>query len=87
MQRLLTTFFGRRGDQGEPVKKTAATKKPPVRKSAVKKPVAKKVAVKKPAAPAKKKAVAESEEFTSRGPKKKAIYQARRKSWPAGQRS
>jgi hypothetical protein len=57
MQRLLTTFFGR--------KERAARATPAAKKAAVKKVAAKKTA-----------------KLSPRGPKKKPIYQARRKSWP-----
>jgi hypothetical protein len=70
MQRQLTTFFGRKG--------RAATSTPvrPARKAAQEKPVVKKTAAKKTAA-------RKTTKLSPRGPKKKAIYQARRKSWPA----
>ena len=75
MQRSLTTFFGRRG-------RAAVTGAPPV--SAVRKASA----GKKPAAPRKKtvarKAGAKKPpKLSPRGPKKKRIFQARRKAWPA----
>ena len=69
MQRSLTTFFGRRG-------RPAATISEPVSKGrktslrAKKKAAVKKASVKKPT------------KLSLRGPKKKRIYQARRKSWP-----
>lgn len=66
MQRSLTTLFGRQGR--EPVEISAPVR--PVRK----------LVRKKTAAPAKK-AVAKKK-LSARGPKKKAIFQARRKAWP-----
>jgi hypothetical protein len=69
MQRSLTTFFGRRG-------RPAATISGPFSKGmktsrgAKKKAAVKKASVKKPTT------------LRPRGPKKKRIYQARRKSWP-----
>jgi hypothetical protein len=79
MQRSLTTLFGRKGRVAKEVsapvataKKTVATKTIPDKtgKAAVKKTIVKKTAVKKPT------------KLSPRGPKKKAIYQARRKSSP-----
>ena len=74
MQRSLTTFFGRRGRPAAEmsaavsvVKKAAAKKTAP---STKKRPALKKAAVKKPT------------KLSPRGPKKKRIYQARRKPWP-----
>jgi len=74
MQRLLATFFGRKGRStaaaGAPVttvKKAVSKKRTP---GARKKAVVKKVAVKKPV------------KLSPRGPKKKGIYRARRKAWP-----
>jgi hypothetical protein len=79
MQRSLTTFFGRKG-------RTATEIAPPIAKAtkAVAKkaaPSPKKVAVKKSAA--KKTAVKKPAKLNPRGPKKKGIYQARRKSQPS----
>jgi ribosome-associated translation inhibitor RaiA len=87
MQRSLTTFFGRRGRPAQEVsmpvavpKKAPATKAAPAAKKAA--PVAgstgKKSAAKKAAA--KKAAVKKPTKLTPRGPKKKGIYQARRKA-------
>jgi Sigma 54 modulation protein / S30EA ribosomal protein len=80
MQRLLTTFFGKKGrpatdvSQSKPKKTKVAAKKSPLKKTAVrksaKKTAAKKTAAKKPT------------KLSPRGPKKKGVYQARRKSWP-----
>ncbi len=79
MQRSLTTFFGRRGRPAAAVSAPVSTAKKTVAKEAVarettlgtKERVAvRKAAVKKPA------------KLSPRGPKKKGIYQARRKSWP-----
>ena len=74
MERSLTTFFGRRGRPAETVSVPVSTARKTTlgakKKVAVKKAVVKKASVKKPTKP------------SSRGPKKKRIYQARRKSWP-----
>ena len=75
MQRSLTTFFGRKGRPAteaaapfaKPKKSTAAKPVP----SAKKKSPAKKAAAKKPT------------KLSPRGPKKKAIFQARRKNQPS----
>jgi Sigma 54 modulation protein / S30EA ribosomal protein len=82
MQRLLTTFFGKKGRPAteaaalatKPKAKKSATKKT-AQKTAPRKTPARKTAAKK--APAKK-----STKLSPRGPKKKGVYQARRKSWP-----
>lgn len=75
MERSLTTFFGRRGRPAAAASAPASTaKKKVVRKTTLgtKKRVAvKKAAEKKPT------------KLSPRGPKKKRIYQARRKPWPA----
>jgi ribosome-associated translation inhibitor RaiA len=75
MQRSLTTFFGRKGrpatEVAAPVlkpKKSIAAKPAPTAK---KKSPAKKAAAKKPT------------KLSPRGPKKKAIFQARRKNQPS----
>jgi Sigma 54 modulation protein / S30EA ribosomal protein len=91
MQRLLTTFFGKKGraatDVSAPASKPktkAAPTKSPAKKSATKK-AAKKTAAKKTAAKktaAKKAAAKKPTKLSPRGPKKKGVYQARRKSWP-----
>jgi ribosomal subunit interface protein len=74
MQRSLTTFFGRKGRPAVAVSASVSTvKKGVARKrasSAKKKAAGKKVAVKKPT------------KLSLRGPKKKRIYQGRRKAWP-----
>jgi hypothetical protein len=74
MQRLLTTFFGRMGrtPAAAPVPVSRAKKTTPAKKkrTTVKKAAVKKAAVKK------------SKKLSPRGPKKKWIYQARRKAWP-----
>ena len=83
MQRSLTTFFGRKGKVAAEVapvakaKKAASKKYNPgtEQKAAGKKRAKKKITTKKVAA---KKAAKAS----PRGPKKKGVYQARRKSWP-----
>ena len=74
MQRLLTTFFGRKGRPAaaitapvSPARKTAARK---TNRGPKKKATVKKAAAKKPT------------KASRRGPKKKRIYQARRKAWP-----
>jgi hypothetical protein len=77
MQRSLTTFFGRQGRPAakQAVKKApapAATKAAPAKKAPAKKAAAKKVVAKKVVA----------KKLSPRGPKKKGIYQARRKAWP-----
>jgi hypothetical protein len=77
MQRLLTTFFGKKG---RPATEAAApATKPKAKKSATKK-TAQKTAARKTAA--KKAAAKKSTKLSPRGPKKKGVYQARRKSWP-----
>jgi ribosome-associated translation inhibitor RaiA len=81
MQRSLTTFFGRRGRPAAAVsargsrakKKTVTSKATP---GTNKKAVMKKAAVKKAA-------VKKRVKLSPGGPKKKRIYQARRKAWPA----
>jgi hypothetical protein len=50
--------------------------------STAKKTVAKRTVAKKTAVGAKKSAAVKKQTKFSRGPKKKGIYQARRKSWP-----
>jgi Sigma 54 modulation protein / S30EA ribosomal protein len=80
MQRLLTTFFGRRG-------RTAATVSAPVstaKNATAKETVARKTTLDtKQRAAVKKAAVKKPTKLSPRGPKKKGIYQARRKAWPA----
>jgi ribosome-associated translation inhibitor RaiA len=84
MQRSLTTFFGRKGRPAvEVAAPVAAKKKTVAKKVAVKKAAVKKVAVKKAAPKKTVPATAAPEKLSPRGPKKKGIYQARRKSWPA----
>lgn len=81
MQRSLITFFARKGRPAEEVSAPVSA----ARKSVTKKttPGAKKSgSVKKTAA--KKTAVKKQIKLSPRGPKKKGIYQARRKSQPAG---
>ncbi len=70
MQRTLTALFGREG-------RTARTPARAVNKTPAAKAPAKRAATSKTAA---KKAAAST--ATSGGPKKKRIYQARRKAWP-----
>ena len=80
MQRSLTTFFGRKEWAAAAVSKPA---------SAAKESVAKKAADSKTAigtkvnAVVKKAAVEKPAKLETRDPKKKKIYQARRKPWPA----
>ena len=85
MQRSLITFFGRRGRPAAEVSAPVSTaKKPGASKTAPgakESPIAKKTAAKKTAG--KKTAMKKSAKLQSRGPKKKGIYQARRKSQPA----
>ncbi|MGA7243769.1 MAG: HPF/RaiA family ribosome-associated protein [Terracidiphilus sp.] len=73
MKRLLTTFFGKKGrpatEISAPVPK-ARTTGVVAKKTEVKETGARKAAAKKPT------------KLSPRGPKKKGIYQARRKSWP-----
>lgn len=85
VQRLLTTFFGRRGRAAEevsgdvpPANETAPVV--PAKKAAAKTvaTTGKKVAAKKAAA--KKAAAKKPTKLSPRGPKKKLIFQARRKS-------
>ena len=81
-KRLLATFFGRKGRRPVEVSAPASAKKK------AKKSVAKKAEVRKPpaavkkSAPVKKAAVEKPVALSSGGPKKKRIYQARRKAWP-----
>jgi ribosome-associated translation inhibitor RaiA len=77
MQRSLTTFFGRKG---RPASTVEARVSPTVKTVAKKRTAVPKTAVMKAAA--KKQA-----QLSPRGPKKKGIYQARRKSWPPSARS
>jgi hypothetical protein len=91
MQRLLTTFFGKKG---RPATEAAAPASEPQTKAAPKKSAAKKPATKKTAqktatrktaarkTAAKKAPAKKSTKLSPRGPKKKGVYQARRKSWP-----
>lgn len=87
MQRSLTTFFARKGRSAVEVSapataKNSVTKKtvPGAKKSvSVKKTAAKKTAAKKTS----KTAVKKQTKLSPRGPEKKGIYQARRKSQPA----
>ena len=91
MQRLLTTLFGKKG---RPATETSAPASEPKAKAAPKKSAAKKSATKKTAqktaarktaarkTAAKKAAAKKSTKLSPRGPKKKGVYQARRKSWP-----
>ncbi len=79
MQRSLTTFFGRKGRPAVAVSATVSRrKKPEARQAALTPktiPEVRKVAAKKPA------------KVSTQEPKKKGIYQARRKSWPAVSRA
>jgi ribosome-associated translation inhibitor RaiA len=74
MRRSLTTLFGRRGRPAVTVTGRVSTAKSPVTKkttvSAREKPAVKNAAVTK------------QTKLSPRGPKKKSIYPARRKSWP-----
>jgi Sigma 54 modulation protein / S30EA ribosomal protein len=77
MQRRLDTFFGRRGRTAvsSALASTTRKRKAPARRKTLRpagKRAARKTALIKPPA-----------EFSPRGPKKKGIYQARRKPWPA----
>ena len=74
MKRSLTTFFGKKG---RPAAKVAAA---PVSNTTKKEVTAKKAAVKRSAA--KKAAAKKPTKLSPRGPKKKMVYQGRRKSWP-----
>jgi hypothetical protein len=84
MQRSLTTFFGRKGRAAAEVSPVSKAKKAATKKYSPgtdgkvtgKKRAKKKIATKKAAA---KKTV----KLSPRGPKKKGIHQARRKSWPS----
>jgi ribosome-associated translation inhibitor RaiA len=74
MKRALTTFFGKKGRTTAKVAAAPAsnTRKKGVsaKKAAVKQSATKKAAAKKPT------------KLSPRGPKKKMVYQGRRKSWP-----
>jgi len=74
MKRSLTTFFGKKG---RPAAKVAAA---PVSNTTKKEVTAKKAAVKQSAT--KKAAAKKPTKLSPRGPKKKMVYQGRRKSWP-----
>jgi hypothetical protein len=74
MQRSLTTFFGRRGRPAATVLSPVSTGKTAVTRKAT-------LGTKK-VAEVKRVAVEEPTKLRPRGPKKKGIYQARRKSWP-----
>ena len=75
MQRSLTTFLGRTGRAAAAVSAPVSTARKSVARKATlstkKKAAAKKAVLKKPS------------KLSPRGPKKKRIYQARRKAWPA----
>ena len=73
MQRTLTTFFGRRG-------RPAAAVLSPLSRG--KKAAARKATLAKKTAEVNNVAVEKPTKLSPRGPKKKGIYQARRKSWP-----
>jgi len=85
MQRSLTTFFGRKGRTAPQTSASpAAAKKSVPRKTMAKKVLVKKtVVVAKKSTEVKKAEVEKPEKRRKRGPKKKRIYQARRKPWPA----
>ena len=90
MQRSLITFFGRKERPAATVSRAAlAAKEPVAKRSLAKKAMVKKALVKRAAVVTKesakvKKAEAESPtKLRKRGPRKKRIYQARRKPWPA----
>ncbi|MEP7366058.1 MAG: HPF/RaiA family ribosome-associated protein [Acidobacteriota bacterium] len=85
MQRLLTTFFGRKGNAVKTIAPLVSpAKQVAAKKRATKKAATKKAAAKKAKPVAKKKAAAEPPAETGSGsPSKKRIYQARRKAWPA----
>jgi len=79
MQRSLTTFFGRQGRTAGKVSAPASAAKKP----AAKKTVKKKAVLDEKESPAPKKAAPEKPtKAVSHAPKKKRIYQARRKAWP-----
>jgi hypothetical protein len=75
MQRSLTTFFGRSGRPAAAVSATVSRGTKAVASKASLAP--------KKTAPVKKAAVETPTKLSPRGPKKKGIYRARRKSWPA----
>jgi hypothetical protein len=74
MQRSLTTFFGRKGRAATEIAPVSTPTKSVVKKAA---PSAKKKSA------AKKTAAKKQIKLSPRGPKKKLIYQARRKSQPS----
>lgn len=84
-RRSLSTSFGRKGwaavaKTSAPAAKARAVKKKTVKKAVAKKTAPSKAATRKAAAP---KATSRKATATvSRGPKKKAIFQARRRAWP-----
>jgi hypothetical protein len=75
MQRLLTTFFGRKGRAAKDIAPPVAA---PKKSTAAKAPAK---AAKK--SPAKKAAAKKATTVSARGPKKKQIFQARRKVQPS----
>ena len=79
MLRLLITFFGRRGRTAASVSAPVSTSKNPV----INKKAAKTTLGAKKKATVRHAAVKKPKKLSPRGPKKKWIYQARRKSWPA----
>jgi Sigma 54 modulation protein / S30EA ribosomal protein len=85
MQRSLTTFFGRKGRSAAQVATPVSKAEKAVASKTIhglnENAAVKKTAVKKKAA-LKKTAVEKSKKLSPRGPKKKGIHQARRKSWP-----
>jgi len=83
MQRLLIRFFGRIGKSAAAATGPVSPRKTAGRKSAGRKPLSKETALGTGKAAAVKKAGARhAKKLSPRGPKKKRIYQARRKAWP-----
>lgn len=88
MQRSLTSFFGRQSHasgHGAPAARRAPKAKPKAAAPAapVKEVTAKKSSAGKKAAVRRRPAEAAAAEGSGHSPKKKGVYQARRKAWPA----
>ena len=84
-QRLQSRLAVVHANSGKPVAKRAAAVAKPAKRATTKKIAAKKSAAKRTIAKktVARKAVSETTQAATHRPKKKGIYQARRKSWPA----
>jgi Sigma 54 modulation protein / S30EA ribosomal protein len=83
MQRSLTTFFARKGRPAVEISAPSLTARKSVAKKATTDAKKDGSVKKKTAAKAKKTAAKKPTKLSPRGPKKKGVYQARRKSQPA----